>query len=998
MNEKMNNEIQLSDDGTVISTDPKPVSPLNNFFDTVRKYMSGFQNKISSSPYLYLSFCFIVPVVIMYLLYMTMEIHPFGDGSVLVLDLNGQYVYFFEALRNIVLGDGSYLYSFLRGLGGEFLGMYAYYLASPLSYLVVLFPAEYILEALLTIILVKVGLCGLTFGFYLHKNSKNHNQVLTVAFSVMYSLCAYAVVYQSNMMWIDALIWLPLITYGIEQLIKNGKYKLFVISLSLGIMSNYYIGYMLCIYVALYYFYYCFAHSKEELNPNGRRFHLPRSFLRIALFSLIAVAISAFIIIAAYYSLTFGKTDFSNPDWSFKTKFKLFDFLTKFLPGSYDTVRPEGLPWVYCGILPLILLPVYFLTKKIATREKVVSLIFIAVFVFSFIIKPLDLIWHGFQAPNWLNYRYSFMLTFFILVLAYKGFGNLRSVTDKFILGISAFIILFVTMCNKLEFSTYVESSSMLLELQTVWLTVIATIIFAVLLGILMREKKARKREGITGIIAVVVCIEIFCSSLACMVQYDADVAYSGYSKYNNFIGDLRPVISELKEKDDGFYRSEKLTHKKYNDNMALGLRGISGSTSTLNVETIRFLREMGFASTSHHSQYYGGNPVNESLLGIKYVIDNNNSDRISGFYTPYVTEGKFTAYQNPYALSIAFGVDPSVIEFDPESYSKNYERYFSRLNDMVSAMLGDKFNERIFVPVSNNDVETQPRRAASGSTVTYTPDKDGTVTYSFIAENDGEYYFYAPIKRTAEVNLYVYDNVKQNDRHIGKYLGSNSKYIASIGHYKAGEEVTVKLKLIDKNLEIYKNYNYFWYIDEAAFNEAFTMLGNNPQFEVTEYTDDNLKGTIKTEKAAQTIQTTIPYDEGWSVYVDGEKVEIFKTFKALMAFEIDTVGAHTVEFKYEPTVYKTGTVISCIGIFVFILLCALDTVFYFVLKKKKPELLRQNDSLWVLDDFDEDQLAMLTEPVPEKISFKEKIAELKNKITSKNSTKNTDDKTEGED
>ena len=983
----------------------KPNTPPNSkntfsfekYFTVLRKFLAGLQNKISNSPYSYLGFCFIVPVTVMYLLYMTMGIHPFGDGSVLVLDLNGQYVYFFEALRNIVTGDGSYLYSFLRGLGGEFLGMYAYYLASPLSYIVILFPAARILEALLTIILLKVGLCGLTFGYYLHKNSKKHNKVLSVAFAVMYSLCAYAVVYQSNMMWIDALIWLPLITYGIEQLIKNGKYKLFVISLSLGIMSNYYIGYMLCIYVALYYFYYCFAHSKEELNPNGRRFHMPRSFLRIAFFSAVAVAISAVIILAAYYSLTFGKTDFSNPDWSFKTKFRLFDFLTKFLPGSYDTVRPQGLPLVYCGILPLMLLPVYFLTKKIATREKIVSLIFIAVFCFSFIVKPLDLIWHGFQAPNWLNYRYSFMLTFFILVLAYKGFGNLRSVSDKFILGISALIILFATMCNKLEFETYVESNSMLLELETVWLTVIVVITFAVLLCHLMRQESARKRDNITGIITIVVCIEIFCSSLACIVQYDADVAYSAYSKYNNFIGDLRPVIAELKEKDDGFYRAEKLTHKKYNDNMALGLQGVSGSTSTLNVETIRFLREMGYASTSHHSQYYGGNPVNDSLLGIKYVIDNNDSKKLVNIYSPYVTEGKFTAYYNPYALSIAYGVDPSVSDFDPELYSKSYEHYFTRLNEMVSTMLGDRFDKDIFVPIDKSEVTTNPKKA-SGTTVKYTAEDDVAVTYSFVAEKDAEYYFYAPIKRTAEVNLYVYDNEKEEYKHLGKYLGSNTKYIASLGHFKEGEEISVKLKLIEKDLELYKNYSYFWYIDDAAFNEAFTMLKNNPQFEVTEYTQDNLKGTIKTESTAQTIQTTIPYDEGWSVYVDGEKVEIFKTFKALMAFEIDEAGDHTLEFKYEPPVYKTGAIISIIGISVFALLCILDTVFYFtVIKKKYPEKIKQADSLWILDDFDEDSEAMLSEPVPEKFSIKEKIEEIKAAFVPKKKDKNNDDSSKGE-
>ena len=85
------------------------------------------------SEYRYLGFAFLIPVILMYLLYVAMEIHPFGNGSVLVLDLNAQYVYFYEALRAWIYGDGSLLYSFGRSLGGEFMGIYAYYIASPFS-------------------------------------------------------------------------------------------------------------------------------------------------------------------------------------------------------------------------------------------------------------------------------------------------------------------------------------------------------------------------------------------------------------------------------------------------------------------------------------------------------------------------------------------------------------------------------------------------------------------------------------------------------------------------------------------------------------------------------------------------------------------------------------------------------------------------------------------------------------------------------------------------
>ena len=100
--------------------------------------------------YGYLFLASLIPAVLFFLIYLARGLYPFGEGTVLVLDLNGQYVYFFEALRDAVLDGGSLLYSWARSLGGEFLGIYAYYIASPLSYLVALFPTDRMLEALLT--------------------------------------------------------------------------------------------------------------------------------------------------------------------------------------------------------------------------------------------------------------------------------------------------------------------------------------------------------------------------------------------------------------------------------------------------------------------------------------------------------------------------------------------------------------------------------------------------------------------------------------------------------------------------------------------------------------------------------------------------------------------------------------------------------------------------------------------------------------------------------
>ena len=129
----------------------------------------------------------------MYLIYFSRELYPLGDGSVLVLDLNGQYVWFFEALRNFVHGDADLLYSFSRALGGEFLGIYAYYLASPLSYLLALFPQDRMLEGLLFLFLLKTALCGGSFGLYMHKTSQKPNKAAIVVFATIAALFSFCV-------------------------------------------------------------------------------------------------------------------------------------------------------------------------------------------------------------------------------------------------------------------------------------------------------------------------------------------------------------------------------------------------------------------------------------------------------------------------------------------------------------------------------------------------------------------------------------------------------------------------------------------------------------------------------------------------------------------------------------------------------------------------------------------------------------------------------------
>ena len=910
-------------------------------------------------PYSYLALSFLLPAAIMYLLYLVKGIHPFGDESVLVLDLNGQYVYFYEALRNAVWGDRSLLYSFSRSLGGEFLGIYAYYIASPFSYLVCLFPQSRILEALLTVFLLKTGISGLTFGYYLHKTSRHPNKYMVWIFSVLYALSSYAIVHQHNSMWIDALMWLPLLSYLIEELIKNKRYKLYIPLLALTLMSNFYIGYMVCIYVVLYFFYYYLAHAgSDESNPMGEKCHLLRSLGRIAGSSLLAVGIAAVILLAAAYSLSFGKNTFSNPNWDFFLRYDLADLFVKLLPGSYDTVRPDGLPFIYCGLLTLLMLPFYYLCKKVTLREKIFSSLFIIIFVLSFTINPIDLIWHGFAKPNWLNYRYSFMLCFFLLTLAYKATRELRRQSAKVLLAVGAGLGLLIMVLQKFDYENFVLDGKYGFEegridpLRTVWFSLIMILFLCAVLYLLMRARSTKARRNMAVILLMVVCFEMFGNGIIHMTSLDYDVVYSTYSSYNDYIAKVRPLVNEIQEKDASFYRMEKTTYRKTNDNMALNMRGISNSTSTLNKETIAFLAEMGYSSKSHLSRYLGGNPLSDSLLGLKYILcEKNISEKKSNYNESaaledaqkllgefYSENASFTAYYNPYALSLAYAVDDALLNFRfTETNDKGdsvtlYASPFERLNALITAMTGSEETIKVFVPIDVISTYTNGQKRTIAGHTHYKDDGDGDdstyALFNIVMPKDALLYFYAPSTYPREVKLTV------NDKPYETFMASDSNRIKALGYRTARSNVSVKLTLTGENLYIKNDENILYYFDTEAFEYAMELLSKE-QYRIEEFSESHFLGTLTTSKDSTAILTTIPYDEGWQIKVDGKSVPIEKSLDALVSFEIEGEGEHTVEMTYSPRIVNIGAIISLGSLVVY---GAILTADHLICRKRKKQ------------------------------------------------------------
>lgn len=884
--------------------------------------MKKIWTKIKEWEYSFLALSFLIPLCLLWLIFISIEVYPFGENSVLVLDLNGQYVYYFEALRDIITDGGSLLYTWGRALGGEFLGIFAYYLSSPFSLIVALYPKEMITEALLTIVLLKVGCCGATMGFYLHKCVRTSN-TKKIIFSVLYALSAYVVVFGHNVMWLDAVIWLPIITYALEQLITKGRFKLFVVSLTMGIMANFYIGYMICIYVVIYFFYWYFAHNENgENNFWDEKHHFVKSLGRTALFSLIAAAIAAWIILPTYYSLKFGKTTFSDPSYDFTQKFDFFELMSKFLYGSYDTVRPEGLPQVYCGMLTMLLAPLYFFAKKIKPREKILSAILILVLVLSFNGSLIDLVWHGMQRPNWLNYRYSFMLIFFLLVLSCKALEAIKQIDFKWAAVVGFIWCAVIFMIQALDYEHIDDISS-------IWPSFILIGIFLV---ILYSIKHGWLGHGAVLIMAVVIFVETFTAGLLNVTALDEDVVISSRTSYVSYVEKFTPIFSEIQEKDDSFYRMEKTDHRKTNDPFAFNIKGLSNSTSTLNAAQIDFLYKIGYSSKSHWSKYLGGNPVSDSLVGLKYVVyDNKNVSDLYELYTADESNG-LEAYLNPYALSVAYASNGAIRDLD----LSEYETPFERLNAMITALLGEKNTVEVFkkIEFGEEDFENLERSHIAGH-AKYLPvdeEESSRVVYNLNVKAGTRIYCFFPSEYPREVSL------SANGASKGSFFENETDRIVDLGEF-VKDEVAVSLLLDDENLYISEKSDfYFAYIDEEAFKDAMTRLqaGN---LNVTEHSDTRLYGTVNVADDQRVLFTTIPYDEGWNVYIDGEKTDIIKTVDSMLSLKI-TPGEHTVELRYMSSAFVYGCVITAFGTVAFILAVVIERL---CVKRRKIKWIEQN-------------------------------------------------------
>ena len=837
-----------------------------------------------------LPLAFLLPAAVMAAVFAACGLAPFGTRTMGVIDMTHQYLAFLYSLRDILAGRASLLYLPSMCLGGNMLGVAAYYLTSPLNLITCLFPREGMYTAVSVVYFLRVGLCGLTMCVYAGRRHGYSLRCLVPAMA--YAFMAYMVGYCFNYLWQDCVILLPIVALGIARLCEGKAPWLYILALAGALFLNFYIGYILCIFAVLFFLYELFS------KPRAERVSPWRTAGLFALSSLASGALAAVMLLPAFLSLMGGKAEFSLSVLTLAPKFDPVRLFSKFYIGAFDyaEIMPDGLPQVFCGTLTAALTVLYFGNRRIPRRRRVLTGVFFALLAVSFWITALDLIWHCLNTPSWYNYRYSFLMSFLMAAAADRELSALREGTRPWQLlmpvGLAAAVSVLVFAGRSYDYATWKNAAA----------AVGITAVFCLLLWCCLRPQTGRKA----------VCV----LAAAILALHAGDLAMNAklsLTELTATASDSAAYARYTAAKGAAFYRidTEGMLVRTESpvcfdldrcEPMLFGYDGVSHYGSTISQKSLDFLDQLGLDRYSDLWAMYGPGVTGaaDTLLGIRYIV---SQTPVRDYAAAAEAEG-YTVWENPYALPAGWTADEAVTRPIAAKNSFGY-------TDALLAAAAPEVGADIFTPAQIVSVETEGL-AQSGDTFSLTGEAAGSVIYSLTAPADGAMYAELSIPDQPSVMLYV------NGAFCTMYATAQSNGTVYLGRFAAGDAVTVKLQTFaDIRIESAA------FASESAealskYHDAISA-GGCPlrKLSASHYT-----GSFVTGEGDKYLVFTLPYDGSWRVLLDGMPVQPLEAQECLMAIPV-AAGGHTVELRYIPAglipgaVVSAGTVLLCAAAYI---------------------------------------------------------------------------------
>ena len=832
---------------------------------------------------------FIIPLVIMFGVYLSQGISWNSDTSPLLGDGFHQYVIFDLNLRNILHGSDSLFYTFTSGLGLNFYALSSYYLGSFLSPLVYFFDISSMPDAVYLATLLKFGLIGLSTFFSLSKLFKNIPAPLRLALSTSYALMSFTVSQLEIKTWLDVFILIPLILTGLHLLITEKKRILYFTSLSILFIQNYYFGYMTALFLVVWYF------CQLSWDFKSRKY----SFLDFFLTSLLAGLTSFIMTLPTLFDLrTHGekltaitkiKTDAS---W-------YLDLFAKQFIGAFDTTKYGSIPMIFVGLLPFILTIVFFTLKSIKFHVKLCYATLLIIIIASFYLEALDLFWQGMHAPNMFLHRYAWIFSTLLIYISAEVFNKVKD--------IKLWNILFsMTLLLSGYLTTiYFKNHYSFLTKLNILLTLEFLVVYLLLLLALIKKMISLKIFSI--LILIFTISEISFNASSQLNGITKEWGFASRSTYDKDIPSIEAILEYTKQQPDTFTRTEKLQTQTGNDSMKFNYNGISQFSSVRNRSASTTLDKLGFKSsgTNLNLRYANNTIIADSLFGISYNISETYPDKY-GFHPSYQKDN-LTLYKNQFALPIAFATQSLYKDVTFNDHTLDNQTQF--LNQIAG------LNEEYFYPINHHTDSSDSVVNLNG-----TDTEDATISYSIEVPDNSQVYL-----SMTKLN-FSNDKKKQVDIIVNgekkSFTTDNAFTFFNLGYTENKQTFDIQVKF-PGNAQVSFESPTFYRLDTKKYTGAIGKIKENP-VEVSSYKNKVIVNyKVKNETS---IFFTIPYDQGWSAYQNGKKLQIQQAQTGFMKIDVPE-GEGNITLSFIPKGFIAGASCSLIAIIVFI--------FYDIQRKK---------------------------------------------------------------
>ena len=812
---------------------------------------------------------FAIPFVVSVIICAAAGIYPFGENCILHVDMYHQYCPFFMEFQEKLTSGGSLLYSWNMGLGSDFIAHYAYYLASPLNWLLILCPKGLIIEFMTLSIWLKIALAGMFFFWYLKehfhllgKDGRYHTRTVVPAlvFSTAYAFSGFVATYSWNIMWMDSIALAPLILLGVELLVKKNKPALYYVTLALSILCNFYISLMICIFL-VFYFFVLFMEQKQGKIKAAFRF---------AWYSLLAGGTGAVLLIPEACVLSYAKTAKTTLPETMEWYFGFVEELSRLCTTAAPYTGNNHWPSLYCGAFTVLLVLMYVFNKRIKWQQKLPRILLLAFFLVSFANNYLEFFWHGLRFPNSLPGRQSFLFIFMMLVMAYEAF--LKRKGNKL-----WHVLVSMALCFVVLIAGAIKTDANITDPLSFALTGIFIAAYGICF-VLHRIGGKQIRMMMKGFVVGLALGEVI-----------LNMAITGFYSLNRtaYLAKTEDyqVLLELAEEDakkdagqgyETFYRVEDLERKTKNDDCLYGYPSGTIFSTFLNSNVSHLYQSLYMEGGLNYYCYNGATPVISSMLSVKYMLSDNDMGN-NALREVVARSGDYYLYENKYCLPLGFMMSEEAIE----DWNYISGQKLTHINDL-GHVLGATGN--ILSKVDPYIVEEE------GST---------SIT---VAE---EGFYYANYTSCSADNL----SISINGGPITRYNKTTHRYLFELGECQVGDEIMITNSKSEKiSFSVYK-------LNLDAVNDAYETLSQQTMV-TEEWTDTYIKGSINVEEAGRLI-LSIPSEDGWTLYVDGKETES-ETFKESFISVHLEEGRHEIELKYMTPGLKEGAMISavCVALF----------------------------------------------------------------------------------